>query len=388
MRRIILAVAAGSLVVAGCSSNAKTAATTTTVPVVTNTALTTVAAPLDSSTTTTIATTTTAPGPAKVQHVFVINLENTSYDASFGAASKAPYLSKELTAKGALLTQYFGTSHASLGNYIAQISGQGANPQTKADCFVYKDFVSTGQGANGQEQGEGCVYPANVKTIADQLDAAKLTWKSYQEDMANSATDAKTCRHPAIGANDTTVIARVGDQYATRHNPFVYFHSIIDSPTCDTSVVDLKQMTTDLASIDTTANFNYITPNLCHDGHDNSCVDGTIGEIGGADEYLKSIVPTIMNSPAFKQDGLLIVTFDEAELSEPTPCCGEVGDGGGRVGAVLISPDRIKGGTVNDTPYNHFSLLCSIENIFGLGHLGFAGAAGLACFDSLVAVKP
>ena len=373
---------------ASCSSAPKTAPTTAAAVTSTSQVVATTGATQPISTTTAAVTTTTQPGPAPVQHVFVINLENTSYGASFGAASQAPYLAKELASKGALLTQYFGISHASLGNYIAQISGQGANPATRADCFTYKEFVSTGQGPNGQELGEGCVYPPSVKTIANQLDDAKLTWKSYQEDMANSATEPKTCRHPAIGADDKTIGARVGDQYATRHNPFVYFHSIVDSPQCDKSVVDLTQMSTDLAAVGTTPNLSYITPNLCHDGHDASCVDGQVGEIAGADAYLKTLVPTIMNSPAFKLDGLLIITFDEAELSEPTPCCGEVGDGGGRVGAVLISPDRIKPGTTDDTPYNHFSLLCSLENIFGLDHLGFAGMSGLACFDSLVAVKP
>ncbi len=388
MRRILSVCAVSVFILASCSGDSK-AATTTQQPTTTSAPAAIVSTTNEATTSTTQPTTTTAaPGPAKVQHVFVINLENTSYEASFGANSQAPYLAKELAGQGALLTQYYGTSHASLGNYIAQISGQGANPQTKADCFTYNEFVSTGQGPNGQELGAGCVYPSNVKTIADQLTDAKLTWKSYQEDMANSPTEPKTCRHPSVGSNDTSIGARVGDQYATRHNPFVYFHSIIDSAQCSDQVVDLTQLSSDLKSIATTPNLSYITPNLCHDGHDASCVDGQVGEITGADNYLKTLVPTIMNSDAFKLDGLLIVTFDEAELSEPTPCCGEVGDGGGRVGAVLISPSRIQPGSTDDTPYNHFSLLCSLENIFGLDHLGFAGMTGLACFDSLVAVKP
>ena len=176
--------------------------------------------------------TTTAPAPKPIGHVFVINLENENYAATWSPASPAVYLNKTLRPQGQLLTQYFGTADASLGNYIAQISGQAPNPETQADCLTFKDFVATGTGAYGQALGAGCVYPKSVQTIADQLDAEGLTWKSYQEDIGNSTTEPKTCRHPAIGASDTTVIARPGDMYATRHNPFVYFHSVIDEPSC------------------------------------------------------------------------------------------------------------------------------------------------------------
>src|SRR5206468_3304788 len=102
-------------------------------------------------------------------------------------------------------------------------------------------------------------------------------WKAYQEDIANSPAEPKTCRHPAIGAIDSTLIARKTDMYATRHNPFVYFHSIIDSSDCDTHVVGLDALRTDLAKEPASPNVAYITPNLCHDGHDEPCVDGEPG---------------------------------------------------------------------------------------------------------------
>ena len=175
-----------------------------------------------------------------------------SYDTTFGPSSPAPYLSKQLTAKGQLLTQYYGIGHVSLDNYIAQISGQGPSRATQTDCTTYTDFEVTGTGDLGQVLGDGCVYTASVKTIADQLTAKHLTWRGYMEDIANSANEPKTCRHPEIGAADTTLAARQGDQYATRHNPFVYFHSIIDTPQCAQNVVDMKQLDTDLQSEATT----------------------------------------------------------------------------------------------------------------------------------------
>ncbi|HTK17076.1 MAG TPA: alkaline phosphatase family protein, partial [Acidimicrobiia bacterium] len=322
------------------------------------------------------------------------NLENESYVDTWAPASPATYLNKTLRPQGQLLTQYFGTAHASLGNYIAQISGQAPNPETQADCITFKEFVATGSGANGQVLGAGCVYPKSVHTIADQLDAKRLTWKSYQEDIANSATEPKTCRHPAIGAGDTTLIARSGDMYATRHNPFVYFHSVIDEPSCAKNVVGLDAMTTDLGSVATTPNLSYITPNLCHDGHDEPCVNGEPGGLKSADQFLKRWVPKILASPAFGADGMLVITFDEAELSgdhgDSSACChtppspnsakpGLNGPGGGRVGALVIS-DRVEPGSTTATPYNHYSLLCSLENVWGLDHLGFAAAPGLNCF--------
>jgi hypothetical protein len=327
----------------------------------------------------------------RIGHVFVINLENEGFDNIFGDASTAPYLSKTLTKKGQLLTEYYGVAHVSLGNYIAQISGQGPSKETQRDCIVFTDFVSFGTSELDQVLGNGCVYPASAKTIADQLTEKGLTWRGYMEDMGNSSTEPDTCRHPVIGSPDATVVARNGDQYATRHNPFVYFHSIIDSPDCDLNVVGLDPLTADLASANKTPNLAYITPNLCNDGHDEPCVDGAPGGLVSADAFLKKWVPQILKSKAFKKDGLLVVTFDEAEFpDDSSECCGPTptpnveqagvnGPGGGRVGAVVISK-FVKPGTTNDTPYNHYSLLCSMEDAFRVPHLGLAGRPGLKCF--------
>ena len=97
------------------------------------------------------------PGPAKsphpfgdadhdrrIKHVFVIVLENEGFEVTFGPNSKAPYLSQTLTSQGVLLSQYFGTGHVSLDNYVALLSGQAATPQTRNDCVTYADFILTG----------------------------------------------------------------------------------------------------------------------------------------------------------------------------------------------------------------------------------------------------
>jgi len=326
----------------------------------------------------------TTVGPAAVRHVFVINLENKGFTKTFGASSPATYLNHTLRPAGALLTQYYGVAHNSLPNYLAQISGQAPNPQTQADCQIYSDFVAPGPAVAPQQiVGNGCVYPANVKTLPDQLTAKGLTWKGYMQDMALGGGTG-TCEHPVLGTRDGTQQATPTDQYAVRHNPFVYFHSIIDSPACARNDVDLTALPHDLASVATTANVNFITPNLCNDGHDAPCADGRPGGLVSIDAWLKSWVPKIQASPAYKKDGLIVITFDESDSpqTDSTACCGETagpnsplpgitGPGGGRVGAVLLSR-WIRPGTTTTTPYNHYSLLASIEDTFGLSRLGYA----------------
>ncbi len=374
--------------------------------------------------------------PKKPQHVFLIVLENESYDVTFGPTSKA-YL-KTLATRGVLLTHYYGVGHQSLDNYIAMISGQAPNEKTQADCPVFIDWNPAGKpvlDSDGQVAGKGCVYPPGVSTIADQFDDAtpKLTWKAYMEDMGNAShndtrqevDERSRCRHPRISSRDETYfsLSKKEDQYVTRHNPFVYFHSIIDHDEyCEEHDVPLVEasgagLEKDLSSVKTTPNFALISPNVCHDGHDPTPKERKLfrktrcwsrreggqlvkvkGGVHAVNGFLREWVPRIENSPAFKQDGLLIITFDEAEdkgAANPdysatagerpgpgpdAPPPGRSGPGGGRVGAVVLSP-LVKAGSVNDIGYNHYSMLRSIEDLFGLQHLGYAQPAGLKTFQ-------
>lgn len=329
------------------------------------------------------------PQPA---HVFVINLENTSFDRAWGPESKAPFLSKTLRSEGVLLENYYAIYPSSLPNYLAQISGQGPNPKTANDCAVFREFVPTGTAPHGQLLGKGCVYPATVPTLAGQLESKGLTWKGYMEDMATP------CLHPELNAADGHKSAKIGNQYVTRHNPFMYFAEITDSPNCTHNVVNLNELQNDLGSAATTPNLAYITPNLCNDGHDNPCVDGTKGGLTAVDSWLREWVPRITGSPAFKKDGMLVVTFDEGDAEShsdtaataiPTgkataqvpgaPLQEVFGPGGGRVGALILSP-LVRPGTTSETVYNHYSLLASIEDAFALPYLGYAATPSLNKF--------
>lgn len=348
------------------------------------------------------------PALPPIRHVFVLLLENQSDTIAFGKDSPAPYLARTLPAMGARLAQYYGIGHASLDNYVALLSGQGPNHETQLDCAIFSDFRASAAAldANGQLPGAGCVYPRLVRTLPDQLESAGLTWRAYMEDMGNNpAREPATCAHVPIGTPEITQEAQVGDQYATRHNPFVYFHSIIDDQRrCDAHVVNLRLLTQDLKSAATTANYVFITPNLCNDGHDARCVDGRRGGLAAIDAFLRQWVPLITKSPAFRDDGLLVITFDESDNSGAegsAACCGErplpgakyppgiSGPGGGRIGAVLLSP-FVRPGTVSREQYNHYSLLRTIETLFALPPLGYAADPNLRIFgaDVFTAVAP
>jgi hypothetical protein len=346
----------------------------------------------------------TASASAKlppVKHVFVLIDENESEGTSFGPSSPAPYLAKTLVSEGAFLVNYYGVGHSSLDNYIAMVSGQAPNPMTSGDCPVFSDFSSTALDASGQDTGQGCVYPANVPTLMSQLSSKGLSWRAYEDGMgANPARESASCGHPSVGSLDNTQTETPTDQYAARHDPFVYFHAVIDNPAlCNANVVNLSRLPGDLSSAANTPNYVFITPNLCDDGHDKPCSNGQPGGLTQANTFLETWVPKITGSPAFKQNGLLIVTFDEA-ISDSRACCGEQpgpydaahgiqsggsGPGGGVVGAVLLSP-FIKPGTVSTVSYNHYSMLGSVEDLFGLSRQAFA--AGTTAFGADIFNKP
>jgi phosphatidylinositol-3-phosphatase len=404
----------------------------------------------------------------KINHIIVIEFENEGYETIFGPGSVATYLNRTLRREGELLKNYYAIGHDSLVNYIAQVSGQAPTEDTQADCadggFAYANVEPGTPDPDqatepGQVVGEGCVYPASVETIAGQLDAKfppnrtthVASWRAYEQDMGNTPardggvtdpTGGADCARPAIGATDTAEVATPSDQYTTRHNPFVWFHSIIDNAAlCDANVVPLgtlglngqptptSHLAVDLQSEKTTPRFAFITPNLCSDGHDGICAGtnssgGHAGGLIGADEFLQAWMPLILDSPAYTHgDTLVVITFDEADVDRSDPsyaaaCCNETSGpnthapgnaglapdtapGGGQIGALLLNAKYIVPGTTDITGvYNHYSALRSYEDLLGLtsggtdgeGHLGFAGAERLAplgsdVFNSAAAVR-
>jgi phosphatidylinositol-3-phosphatase len=344
-------------------------------------------------------------------HIFLIVLENESYADTY-LDHPNRYIGKTLERQGTLLTQYHAIGHFSLDNYIAMISGQAPNPSTSADCQEPANFNKSAKpavlNASGQAVGTGCVYPKNVLTLANQLSARGISWGGYMEDLGNTPSrEQKRCGRPTLEKSgfDETQEATAKDQYAARHNPFVYFHSLIDSGLCRRHVVALRALPGELRRIHTTRRFNFITPDLCDDGHDSPCAgkDSLGSRAGGlvsANHFLSVWIPRIESSPAYRENGLIIITSDESALSDTSSCCGEKpgpdeklpglgGPGGGRIGTLVIGK-CVRRGAKDPTPYNHYSLLRSLEDLYrittggtdGHGHLGYAAAKGLRPFGA------
>ncbi len=345
-----------------------------------------------------------ANGPARklpaIKHVFVIMLSNEPYAPVFGPASTAPYLSHTLERRGELLVRYYAVAHQQLANEIALLSGQGPTPATASNCPVYSDLAPASVAGEGQVTGEGCVYPASTETLPGQLSAKHLTARAYVQGIDEAGVTAPACAHPGVGQPDASGEAAAAQAYATFRNPFVYFHGFSDGPSCALDDVGLASLDGDLSSAKRTPSFSYIVPDRCHDASPGPCPGGGAGGLPAANALLEQIVPKILASQAYKHGGLLVITTDEApssgEYADSSSCCGQPRfanlpapagsaaalppEGGGQVGALLLSP-FVKGATINQESFNHFSLLRTFEDFFGVKHLGYAAAAHVGSLE-------
>ena len=242
--------------------------------------------------------------------------------------------------------------------------------------------------SNGNVGGNGCVYPAQAINLADQLFSARFDWGAYMEDMGKPepvaqggtapASPPQTCVHPDSGAADQTTDVRKADPstsyggsgYAARHNPFVYFHSLLDLGSCSQRDVPLDRLGGALQS--GTPNFSFISPNLCNAGEPTEC-DAGVQDPGPAqaDKFLSDWVPKILASPAYQQDGVLIITFGEA-----IP-----GVGGAPVGTLLLSKFLTPGST-NGGAFTPSSIFRTVEDLFGLQRIAVGARTGTTSFAS------
>jgi hypothetical protein len=211
---------------------------------------------------------------------------------------------------------------------------------------------------------------------------------------ATATTEAAGVFPPAYGAV-------AGASYVTFRDPFVYFHSLIDEPSCAADVVGIDRLFGEITSAASAPSLAYIVPSRCDDASPLPCGPGQLGGVRQADAFLRKVVPRILASKAYADGGLLAITVDQAPATgieaDSSSCCGQPRfaglpaptplpgggqlppSGGGQVGALLLSPFVKPGGIVQD-PYNHFSLLRTIEDFFGLAHLGYAGASDVNAF--------
>ena len=249
---------------------------------------------------------------AGIQTVFVIVVENHDWSEIKGNPS-APYINNVLLPRGAHAERYNNPAgvHPSLPNYLWLEAG--------------KDFGIR------DDNSPAVNHQATTSHLVTLLESAGVTWKAYEEDVAGTE-----CPLSNRGL------------YAVKHNPFVYFDDVTNgnnsgSSRCLAHVRPYTELASDLQR-NTTARYNFITPNLCHDMHDCS--------IQAGDSWLSTEVPRILASAAY-QHAVLFITFDESEHTD------------GPIAMIALSP-YAKPGYANSVSYTHSSTLRTIQEIFGV----------------------
>ena len=249
-------------------------------------------------------------------HIVIVLEENTDYLSVVGTTAM-PYLNTLISQYG-LATQYYATTHPSIGNYMD---------------------LTTGQILTNDDSQTPATLPVSVDNVVRELVAAGKTWKAYGEDL------------PSVGYTGGDI-----GNFAIRHYPLAYMTDVQNSQAQLQNLVPFAQFATDLAA-GNLPNYSWVTPNLCDDAHD--CPLST------ADTWLQTNIDPLIKNPSFQKDGLLIVVFDESG-SDNT-------NGGGRVVCVLISPASSKVAFQSTTLYQHPSVLrLTLE---GLGVKNLPGAA-------------
>jgi hypothetical protein len=325
----------------------------------------------------------------EIKHAFLIVLGEGGYEETFGAASSSPYLARVLPKKGELLPNYYGVTGGVLANEIALLSGQGPTPETAADCPNYTAIApGTVSVFAEQVEGNGCVYGKEVKSLPTELGEKGLTWRAYVQDMEGGGAIGQPfrCRKPTLGGPDPTTPGP-GDQYATWRNPVVYFGAIAEGAECERHDVGFELLSKDLATKKKTPTLSLIFPDVCHSGGEYECEPGAPKGAQGVAAELKTLVPAIMASPAYEEDGLIMITSAQApqtgERADQKACClapeypnlppaQGTGGGGGQVGLLMISP-YVEPGKVEEAEYaNHFTLLKTLATMLGVEPTGYA----------------
>src|SRR5213595_3211789 len=318
------------------TSPAATSTTTTTTrpptTITTSTTTSTTRPPATTTTTTRSTTTTTRPPTSSIGTVFLIVMENTDWSSIKGSSS-APYINGTLLPRAAHAEQYYNppNSHPSLPNYLWLEAGTNFNISN--DNLPSQNHQST------------------TSHLVNMLEAAGVSWKTYQEDEGSGAFDGTYCP----SGND-------GNWYDVNHNPFVYFNDITSNATrCIQHVRPYSEFLTDLVD-NTVPRYNFIVPDLCHDMHENiSCSQSN--RILFGDTWLSTEVPKILASQAYLNNGALFITWDE----------GASGDG--PIGMIVLSPKAKGGGYSNTIAYDHSSTLRTLQEIFNVTTPMLRGAA-------------
>ncbi|MDX6513096.1 MAG: phosphatidylinositol-3-phosphatase [Gaiellaceae bacterium] len=249
-----------------------------------------------------------APRPVpNFRHVIVFVFENKESPDVIGSGAAPTF--DALGKRYASITNYDGVAHPSLPNYLALVSG--STHGITSDCT-------------------SCTVSA--PSLADTLAAKRKTWKTYAEGLPSPGWDGATA-----------------GRYAKKHNPFLYFTRIKRSERLK-RIVPLERFSSDVAQ-GRLPDFSLVVPDLCHDMHDCSVATG--------DAWLKQFTKPLLGSRKLARS-VIFVVFDEGTTGS---------GGGGHVAALALGP-LVRPGSTFAGRTNHYGLLRTIEDAWGLPRLG------------------
>jgi phosphatidylinositol-3-phosphatase len=301
----------------------------------------------------------------RYQHIVEIMMENTSYGTIIGN-SLAPNLNALANQYG-LATNYFGVTHPSEPNYMASVAGSYFGVQDDNQFYCTPAMATTDPNCTGTTVN----HTVSSQSIADQLTADGKTWTGYFQSLPPTPAVLVTTGPGANGPYTFKYPSNAVALYASKHNPFVNFTGTQGALA---NMVPDTQLATDLAS-GHLANYSLVVPNQCNDMHGTGGC-GTTSLISLGDSYVAATVNQVMSSKAWKEgNNAIVITWDEDDFSDQgqlgTGCCG-ANPGGGHVATIVIRNHGNLAHTVDNTAYNHYSLLRTMETAFGLPCLAHA----------------
>ncbi|MDZ8050851.1 MAG: alkaline phosphatase family protein [Aulosira sp. ZfuVER01] len=311
----------------------------------------------------------------KYDHIFVIVEENKSYDQIIGNPN-APIINQLAKTYG-LAKNFYGVVHLSEANYIAMLGGSTFGIHDD-DAFYCQAGNSDKFCYNSRQPGYAS-HTITSQSLIDQLEKKGLTWKGYFEDI------------PFPGSKVVVAPSVKRALYAVKHNGFLNFKKVQDDPKLSSKIVEINQLTTDLKS-DKVPNYSHIIFNQCHEMHGLEECPNLQNLIKTADGMIDKVVKQITTSKLWAESGnnAIIITWDEdnnpLNKTASQGCCGyepksQANFGGGHIATIVITNHGSRG-VVDNTPYNHYSLLRTTEDAFGIyEYLNLAG-------DTSKGVKP
>jgi hypothetical protein len=294
-------------------------------------------------------------------HIVEIMMENTSYKTIIGNAN-APHINA-LAKKYGLATDYFGATHPSEPNYMANIGGSYFGVQDDNQFYCTPAMANTDPNCTGTTVN----HTVTAQNLADQLTAPNMTWKGYFQSLPPIPSSGLINTGPnANGPYTFKWPDTTNALYASKHNPFLNFQGTQGA--LDNMVPD-TQLAKDLRA-GHLPNFGLVVPDQCHDMHGTaSCTDPN-ALMSAGDTYVANTVHKIMSSSTWSQgQNAIVITWDEDDFSDAgqpgTGCCG-ADPGGGHVVTIVITNHGEQFPLTDNTPYNHYSLLRTYEAAFGL----------------------